>query len=197
MKSMATEGEDLYIFWGINEPSVILAKDIQEKSSTADPRDGFRANVIFVDSTGEEHENAGERMSLGHILNNFFIRRKSYKGIKNAGRDVCLCLSEADMTDIPAQPGNGVFEKLKNCGLEDLSNAIRTTEAVHIFFLSGDEEENIKRALTAKELFSEQNPETGICIPKTEIYCHTRMPGKIQLRRNIRQTGGRDNGQNV
>lgn len=175
MKSMATEGEDLYIFWGINEPSVILAKDIQEKSAITDPRDGFRANVIFVDNAGEEHDNDGGRMSLGHIMNSFFVRRKSYREIKEAGRDVCLCLSEHDMTEIPELPGNGTLEKLKNCGLEDLSRAIGAANAVHIFFLSGNEDENIKRAIAAKELFSDKNRRTGISCPDTDIYCHACM----------------------
>lgn len=163
LKSMNTKNETLYIFWGVNQPSVLLAKDIQDSSAGIDPRDGFHANIVFVDSHPEGHENGGGRMSLGHILNSFFVKRDSYNKIKNAGHDACLCLSEYDITDICGMPGKGLSEKLKKSGLEDLDRVISDANDIHIFFLSDNEEDNIRRTMAAADLFSGYD---------TEIYCH-------------------------
>lgn len=163
LKSMDTKNETLYIFWGVNQPSVLLAKDIQDTSAGIDPRDGFHANIVFVDSHSEGHESGGGRMSLGHILNSFFVKRDSYDKIKDAGPDACLCLTEYDITDICGMPGKGLSEKLKKSGLEDLDRVISDAADIHIFFLSDNEEANIRRTIAASDLFSGY---------EIEIYCH-------------------------
>lgn len=158
-------GEPLYIFWGVNSPSLMLAKDIQKW--TAEHVKGGKADIIFVDNNDNHEEEAGERMSLEQILNMFFIRRKSFKAIGDAGVNASLCVSELD----PADCQMGTLEDfMERAGLTNVMRMMREAARVHVFFLSEDGDRNIMMVSALRDSIKCGD---GSMMGKCTLYCHS------------------------
>lgn len=160
-------GEPLYIFWGVNIPSLMLAKDIQKW--TAEHVKGGKADIIFIDNNDNHEEEAGERMSFERILNMFFIRRKSFKAISDAGVDASICVSELD----PAECQMGLIDDfMKRAGLTNVLRMMNDAARVHVFFLSEDGDRNIMMASAIRDSIKRSN---GSMRGKCTLYCHSCM----------------------
>lgn len=158
-------GEPLYIFWGVNIPSLMLAKDIQKW--TAEHVKGGKADIIFIDDNDNHEEETGERMSLERILNMFFIRRKSFKAISDAGVDASICVSELDPVECRKEP---IDDFMKRAGLANVLRMMNEAARVHVFFLSEDGDRNIMMTSALRDSIKRGNDSMR---GKCTLYCHS------------------------
>lgn len=140
---MATWGrrsrKKLFVFWGMNEPSYLLAKDINNRNIED-------ADVIFV-MTADDDKQTSERNGLERLfdlltMNNHELEKyralRCYTTSANSRLSKITIVDDAErLTTVPI-----LRETLKLRGLVKLIKS--TTEEVHIFMLGSDEESNIK-----------------------------------------------------
>lgn len=122
-----------FIFWGINEQSLMLAKDIQENGYCTD---GYR--MIFID--GPDSKDSAKRVSffemlLGHTQKGPF-RNQIKKEIKNAK----ILFSKVSLFDVVPSFDNDGLELAELQGLKPWLKSANT----EIFILSNDSDANLR-----------------------------------------------------
>ena len=133
--------KETFVFWGMNEPSFLLAQSIKQKlKNTEDYR-------IVVIRTGNDSDSTGVRNGMERLLNFRTLKNKDLERLQELG---CLTtstfvnlskLNESELCD-----GNQSVDILKKLNLRQLSKMIssKTTSAIHIFFLGEDASTNIQ-----------------------------------------------------
>lgn len=169
----------LYVFFGMNEPSMLLARSIREK-------EGERARIIFVEKNSVDNESHGGWES---IIGLFTHRRQTFAGVEEV--DARVTFSETRLCDIePTSAQHEDILGLLNLGKlrEFLLQLPALPEAqLHIFFLSENTDENL-RAMSA--LAHDQT----VCAINSHItqrfYCHARANGLNRVIEDIAVTHG-------
>lgn len=158
--------DDLYVFWGTNEPSYFLADDIK-KNAPASHR------VLFVMTSDDENE-SGERTGIGRLLNFFSVKNKdldNFKSLKCLSMNSFSRLSKCELTKEERENKNAPLLKEK-LGLGSLAKIMRITNGhVHIFLLDDDADSNIKATIN---LCSDKDINDYAQNGKVTIYCHAR-----------------------
>ncbi len=157
--------EKLYMFWGMNEPSYYLAKDIEDKD---------KGNSILFVKTADEEETTGNISGINRLFDFLSLKNKELDKLKELG---CLSttafsrLSKCEINDEDRKNGCSVFKK--HLGLRRVVKLInKTTSELHIFFLGEDEESNITATSNICCDTDLINFATGN--RKVTIYCHAR-----------------------
>lgn len=128
----------LYIFFDINENSKMLAKDIYEKDS--------RALIIFVDKANVKDD---ENHSLDNIVSLFTHRQKTFEIADESNALVAIASERLCDLDESLLEGKDI-DVLSMIGLEKVKEFIEALEKIpdnpelHIFFLSNEEDVNIR-----------------------------------------------------
>ena len=166
LKTMRLESDEaLYLFWGPDQASLTLAKDIQRRYAG-----GRAADIVFIDYGGNEDDDQGGRLSLGHIINMFLIRRKSYKAIRDKAVEASLCICDRELRQWRTDSASEDFETMmRNAGLSDVLRMMRDAAKVHVFFLSEDENLNIENTMIFSDVLGTSSGELQ---EKTVVYCH-------------------------
>lgn len=167
----------LYVFFGLNEASRLLAESTKGK----DPR----SVIVFVDNSDDDAEDESDGWSS--ILNTITHRRKGNADIKEDERvalaiaNGSICKLDKDTNDIwgnlGLNPIGKLLEKLitiatKEKEREKGKEHNRDLSELHIFFMSEDREENVRSsAIIARDAL--------VSSPtfKSIIYCHARRYG--------------------
>lgn len=168
----------LYLFYGVNENSRLLAADIK----THDPA----AITVFIDVTNVNNE---DNDSWGVIVNLFTHRRSTFETADDAGALVAIAskpLDNLDFKDISAD-GYDIFSMI---GLEKIKSFIEELKKVsvnsklYIFFLSDNEDENIRSliSLSQDKLLQELARNRDV---EHSIYCHARYNGPNRVVEDI------------
>lgn len=155
----------LFIFFGINEPSRLLAKSIKEK-------EGDQSVLIFVEN---HHIDDSERNGWNSIVGMLTHRRQTFTEVEDL--DARVTFTETRLCDINNDILNGKAEadilgELNLLKLRELTlqlGSIGNDAQLHIFFLSEDEDENV-RALSTLILDKTIHQFNG----KSYFYCHAR-----------------------
>jgi len=163
----------LYVFFGMNDPSRLLAKSIKEK-------EGDRAVIVFVENKSLSEDGQG---GLDSLIGMFTHRRQTLLEINQL--DARVTFTELKLCDIDreiAQEGADILGEINLITLRELilqGHGI-TDAQVHVFFLSENEDENI-RALavlandkTIKQVRKTKPKDNGV---KQRFYCHARQNG--------------------
>lgn len=162
--------DELYVFWGLNEASYHLAKDIQQTYISGKKTGSYR--IVIINTAEEDGEKDNEHTSVGRLFNFLSYKNEELERYKELG---CLTIN--------------VFHKLSNVSIEDndarfdilrdkldckslarliLDINVRT----HIFLLGNNEEENI---ICTSNLCRDTTIETLTKLEKNiNIYCHAR-----------------------
>lgn len=172
----------LYVFYGMNDPSRLLAKDIKE-------REGDRAVIVFVEN---RIQNDDVQDGWDNIVNMFTHRRQTF--IDADELDARVTFTEIRLSDLSREKmeGNDVLGeinlvKLRNL-IERLAKGIMDAQ-MHLFFLSECEDENI-RALAVISLDKTiQNTRDNI---QHRFYCHARRNGLNRVIEDIAFKQGLD-----
>jgi len=150
---ISSHSTPLNIFFGFNEQSVFLAKDIKKEKKG-------KEHIIFVDLPSNEEQQNSE-ISLSRLLGFSSYQQESLEQLKDV--KYVLKSSYGRLSDIEVKDG----EVLKSLHLSSIKGLIRRFQHTRIFFLSNDEDENIKSVLNLMQ--------DNVCKNnKIDIYCHAR-----------------------
>ena len=165
----------LYIFFGLNAPSRLLAKSIKT-------REGEKAVVVFVENrTPSDDDQSG----WGSIVSIFTHRRQTFLDIDEL--DARVTFTEVSLSDLSSDKLRNldILEELNLVRLRGLINSLSKgiqDSQMHIFFLSEDEDENI-RSLSVLAL-DETIQKTKKTINQ-RFYCHARQNGLNRIVEDI------------
>lgn len=177
----------LYVFFGMNEPSRLLAKSIQAKQDK-------RGLILFIENS---RINEDDQSGWDSIVGMFTHRRETFSEVDSLNARVTF--TEAKLCDVDIEDINdddlGKKDVLKEINLLKLKELIHqlteypTNAELHIFFLSSCEDENIQAmsVLARDATINEVND----CIPQ-HFYCHARQNGLNRVVENIAVKRGLD-----
>ena len=136
-----------YIFWGINEEALALAKNIQNKQNNANQPGNAKCRIVFVLPKADDphgHEHSGQHFSFSKL----FGFALSFK---------------AKIEDIMTNH-NGCILKYKTAGsLNKIKFLLK--DKVRVLFLSNDEDKNLEDLFSIKGLPVFEKSDV-------EFYCH-------------------------
>lgn len=158
----------LYIFFGMDEPSCLLAKSIKN-------REGDRAVIVFVESRTMSDD---EPNGWSSIVSIFTHRRKSL--IDADELDARVTITEVRLCDINIEKLGKAADILGDINLiklRDLINQLAKSindAQMHVFFLSENEDENIRGLSVLSHDKTILHIKNNI---RLRFYCHARYNG--------------------
>lgn len=177
MTTINGEKNHLYLFFGDNDPSELLIKDIMLN----DPK----VVAIIID---ESEVNDGENDEWRGIVSMVTHKQKVFTVAKRIGARVAIASQQlADIDDEIVSRGDfDAFEFLGLHKIKDLISGILKISGsqLHIFFMGDDEELNIRNIITlAKDrtIISMANKENF----EHHIYCHARYNGPNRVIQDV------------
>ena len=154
----------IYIFFGINEQTEILAKNVRDEDPSS--------VRIVVEQTHRKDDE--EKEGWNHVIGIMTHRKESFQKIRNMGSH--LSLTSVDPSDIDISKKDVLGEanlnmvRKKICRLSEIKTSL--DKKLHIFFLSDNEEKNILSTAIIREDETVKNASAqGVHII---IYCHAR-----------------------
>lgn len=160
----------LYIFFGINENSHLLATDIKVHDS--------KSIIVFIDTA---NINDDENDSWNNIISLFTHRQKTFDFADSSSALVAIASKQlCDIEDSRIQRAN--YDVLSLAGLEKVKALIENLaiyavqSQLHIFFLSDNEDTNIRDLITLAKDTTIQATAHGDAV-EHRIYCHARYNG--------------------
>ena len=126
------KGKIVHIFWGVNEPSLALAKSIR--------RDFGGDTIIFIDVDKECGDQTKQKATLGMITNAITIDNNEIATLEGINAFVDHCYNG------PAEleGSSDIFGEL---GLKSIGSIVRKSSKVRFYFLSDNEVHNIQGAI--------------------------------------------------
>ena len=177
------EHSHLYVFFGMNDPSRLLAKSIKE-------REGSKAIVVFVENMTQSDDNTN---GLDNIVGLFTHRRQTFMDVDEL--DARVTFTEVRLCNISSEKieQGDILGDINLLTLRDLIQKLGneiTDAQLHIFFLSENEDENI-RALSVLTLDNTilQAKENKV---QQRFYCHARRNGLNHIIEDIAFKHGLD-----
>lgn len=157
----------LYVFFGMNEPSRLLARSIRYK-------EGEQALIVIVEKSPVDENDRG---GWNSIVEMFTHRKQAYADVEDIDAritftEIRLCdVDKEKLTknDILGEMNLVILRKL----IQKLSSGVDGAE-LHVFVLSENEDENI-RALSI--LAQDETINAGVGKITQRLYCHARRKG--------------------
>lgn len=165
----------MYVFFGMNDPSRLLAKSIRE-------REGDRAVILFVENLRQNEE---DQSGWDNIVGMFTHRRQTFVDADELGARVTF--KELRLCDIGSDKieNTDILEQINLLKLRDLIQKLGkgiNDAQLHVFFLSDNEDENI-RALSILALDNTLKNTRGSI--SQHFYCHARRNGLNRIVEDI------------
>lgn len=165
---LSNKKDNLYVFWGMNNASYFLAKDITENAPKTETH-----RILFV-KTSDDDESLSERTGIDRLLNFLSVKNndlKKYKELKCLTTNAFHRLSRCEISDEERLSGEVGILKDK-LGLHSLVHLFgKTKKYVHIFILGEDEDSNIKATVN---LTKDKDLISLISKCRVTIHCHAR-----------------------
>lgn len=162
--------DSTFVFWGINEASLLMAESIKEKATGGSSTIGSY-NLIFV-RTHDDAERESEGFTPENLYGKIKIQRRELTRLRQfnckvvSGRQRLSTLTEV-------RDGNILRGKL---GLSSLSRIIeKRSRHTYIFIIGEDGDANVKAVLNLKEDKAIKNADVHV-----DIYCHCRKSAKTR-----------------
>ncbi len=167
----------LYLFFGNNEPSEILIKDIMKN----DPK----AVAIIVDEASINEDNNDEWSGIVGLITH---KHKVFKSAEKIGAHVAIASQQlADIDgDIAARDDFDAFGYLGLLRIKKFIDRLRQTAnpQLHIFFMGDDEELNIRNIIA----LAKDTTVRAVANDKRidhRIYCHARYNGPNRVIQDV------------
>lgn len=177
----------LYVFFGMNEPSRLLAKSIKVKEEN-------RGVILFVENNQVDDD---DQNGWDSIVGLFTHRRQTFSEADSL--DARVTFTETRLCDVDIEDINdndlGKKDVLKEINLIKLKELIcklkdyPTNAELHVFFLSSNEDENIQ-AMSVLARDATINEVNNSIIQK--FYCHARQNGLNRVVEDIAVKRGLD-----
>lgn len=174
----------LYVFFGINEPSRLLAKDIRVKDCSA--------QILFVENSYVDEEDHG---GWDSIVGMFTHRRETFAAVDDLNARVTFTETKLNSIEIGDTDSNAeekdILSEINLLKLKELILKLRPygkESQLHIFFLSKNEDENIQAiSVLARDTTIMSNSSIT-----QKFYCHARQNGLNRGIENIAVKRGLD-----
>lgn len=167
-KYLSKKRDNLYVFWGMNNASYCLAKDIIQNAPKSET---YR--ILFV-KTSDEEDSTSERTGLDRLFNFLSVKNKDlkkYKELKCLTTNAFSRLSKCEISESERQTGE-IRILADKLGLRSLLQLLdKTSKHVHILMLGEDEECNIK---ATANLSKDKDLISLIERCRVTIHCHAR-----------------------
>lgn len=164
--------KETFVFWGLNEPSFLLAKSIKQHYS-GEEKKNYR---IIIVRTNNDDKTQSAKNGMERLFNFMSLNDNDLMRLIDIG-----CLTTSIYTDLArlstdiAADRSALPEILKkHIGLHQLSRIIskKTGESVHLFFLSDDSQANIQAVGNLKR--DHTINEVAKAKKKAYLYCMAR-----------------------
>lgn len=155
--------ENLYVFWGFNDATYFLAKDIMNQRSDKD-------TVVIVRMDNDKEEKKGP-LGMERLFNFLSMTKRDLENLLKLQKMGCLTVNTFGSVTNPPPPtakGN-LLHELKLDSIAKLMSHARDT--VHMFFLENDEVFNIEALANLKK---DSNILSYAENHKVKLYCHAR-----------------------
>lgn len=161
--------ETTYIFWGMNDATYLLAKDINNRSSE---KDNFR--IVVVRTNHDDNNTGAVKNGMERLFNFLSLRNNEMDRLKELN---CISLSTysslANIDTNTEKDTSSIDLLQKKLRLKSLCQIInkKTVKSIHLFSLSDDETTNIQTVANLRydktiQAFAERG--------KVILYCHAR-----------------------
>ena len=130
--------KDVHLFWGVNQASCLLAKDIRLNKSND--------TIIFIDVDKECENNCQKKPSLNFITNTITITDAEMALFEEINALVDHCYNGP--ASIDTSVNDDVFGQLK---LNNICKILQKCNSLNIYLLSDDEADNISSALVLQD----------------------------------------------
>jgi hypothetical protein len=128
--------EELFVFWGMNEPSCLLGKDILKHEKK-------KFKMVFVLTDKEDEEEQGNLK--GRLLSFLSMESSEIQRLRQLHCHITQPSKSLSGLSIVAKPEDPVDIIKCELGMDALKRMIdKTTGTVHIFFLDSDEANNLR-----------------------------------------------------
>jgi len=188
-RTFAPQSKELYVFWGLNQGSVLLANNILQ---TKDDASKTSRRVVLIHTT-DETETQNERMGIARLFNMITLKNEKLQQFQENGGIVFNSfnrLSSLNISNIKNSSKDGKCDILQETlGLRSLVRLInkKAEHEVHIFMLSNDTKANANAVIN---LLQDRNIEKAPV--STTIHCLANHEETELLRNTIQATTGSD-----
>lgn len=175
----------LYLFFGVNEPSELLIKKIQEQNpDNPDEPNDPNAVIILIDEANLSDERANEWDEIISLLTHRHqtLRIVDKYSVRIAKASKRLCNIDKETS---ADQNFDAFDHLGLKNITKIINKLKQFEGsqLHIFFLDENEDRNISNIITlANDKTIRSLAESKI---KHKIYCHARFNGPNRVIQDV------------
>ena len=164
----------VYVFFGMNDASKHLAKDIYNEDD--------KSVILFVVNSlvGEAEQDEDKTDGWKNIVSMMTHRHKTFVEVDENERRA-LAIANCDICSLDSETA----DVLGTIGLETVKNILRTLEDIddaqlHVFFLSEDSEHNVRStSVLAKDELVKSDKLNAV------IYCHARRNGLNRILEDI------------
>ncbi len=156
--------KDLYVFWGMNNATYYLAKDIIKNKRDVNAR-------IIIIRVNNDKEDSNKRIGWDRLFSFLSLTNNNLDNLQELQKKGCLTSSTfGSLTDVQAGSDNDLVRReLRLSSLVKLMS--HTTGKVHMFFLNDDESFNIQAVGNLKRDVSINNFASH---GKIKFYCRAR-----------------------
>lgn len=163
------KGQDLYIFWGINDNSIFLADNIHKRN--------IGGMIIFI-GTPKDAEAGSRQFSLSALINGQTHRKDRIRRIEGLEAIITYCSEELSLDSLSSEEssiGNQNTNIFASIGLISLAKMIRKSKdrSIKIFFLSDNEKNNLESTSLLLDAIEKKDEELCDC-HYLDIYCRAR-----------------------
>lgn len=164
------EKTDLYVFWGMNDATYYLAKDIIDNGK------GNEDNVVIIRIYNDKKED-NKPLGFDRLFSFLSLTKRKMEGLQKLQKQGCLTVSTygSVMNSMQATDNKNLLHQLRLNSISRLIN--HTTDTVHMFFLEDDEAFNIQAVTNLKndnELIAFANRKNDNGKIRIRFYCHAR-----------------------
>ena len=155
---------DLYVFWGMNDATYYLAKDIIENGK------GNEDNIVIIRIYNDTKDD-NKLLGVDRLFNFLSLTKRKMEGLQKLQKRGCLTVSTygSVMNSMQATDNENLLHKLRLNSISRLIN--HTTNTVHMFFLEEDEAFNIQAVTNLK---NDKEMLAYAKKGKVRFYCHAR-----------------------
>lgn len=159
-----TNVKDLYVFWGMNDATYYLAKDIIKT------KHDLNARIIII-RVNNQKDDPNKLIGMDRLFSFLSLSNNNLDNLQELQKMGCLTSSTfGSLTDVQAGSNNDLLiHELRLSSVVRLMN--RTTDKVHMFFLNDDEAFNI---LAVGNLKRDESINKYIEKKKVKFYCRAR-----------------------
>ena len=153
-----------YLFWGMNDGTYHLAKSINHRHDKEDDND-YR---IIIVRTNSHEESDGNQNVINRLFNFLSLKSKDMEKLRDLRKYCIVSNSFVNLAklDVASLKTNDIFKELGISSIKKLIDK-KTSDEIHLFFLSEEEQDNIQSIANIKQ-------DCTLLRHNVHYYCHAR-----------------------